>query len=102
MPSSSEHPGPPPREGGGSAPPPRPNVPPGPVDLVVAPLLEAMGAAWERGERPPAEDFLARPPEVRDHPEAAVRVIYEEICLRQEHGLDLAPADLAPLSPVAG
>jgi serine/threonine protein kinase/Flp pilus assembly protein TadD len=47
-------------------------------------LAEEMAAAWERGDCPPAEDFLARQPELLGHPEAALRLIYEEVCLRRE------------------
>ncbi len=46
--------------------------------------VEAMAAAWRRGEKPRAEDFLARIPALRD--EDAVRLIYEEACIRQEAG----------------
>ena len=47
--------------------------------------VEMMVAAWRRGERPLAEDILARHPELGD--EAAIRLIYEEVALRQEVGL---------------
>ncbi len=46
--------------------------------------VERMVAAWRRGERPPAEDFLAGQPGLDD--EAAIRLIFEEFCLRQEAG----------------
>src|SRR5439155_10702013 len=42
-----------------------------------------------QGERPLTEDFLARQPELREHPEAAAELIYEELCLRQEYGPDM-------------
>ena len=54
--------------------------------------VEAMVAAWRRGERPLAEEFLARHPELGD--EAAIRLIYEEVCLRQEAGLEVDPAEI--------
>lgn len=50
----------------------------------VSEQVEAMAQAWRRGEKPRAEDYLARLPDVRD--EDAVRLIYEEACLRQEIG----------------
>ncbi len=53
-----------------------------------------MSAAWSRGHRPPAEAFLARDPELDDHPAAAARVIYEEICLREDLGQGPASAEL--------
>jgi serine/threonine protein kinase/Flp pilus assembly protein TadD len=47
---------------------------------------------WRQGERPLAEDFLSCHPQLWQHPEAAADLIYEELCLRQEHGLDV-PAE---------
>jgi serine/threonine protein kinase/tetratricopeptide (TPR) repeat protein len=41
---------------------------------------------WRQGERPLPEEFLARCPELWQYPEAAADLIYEELCLRQEHG----------------
>jgi serine/threonine protein kinase len=49
-------------------------------------LAEEMAACWRRGERPTAEDFLNRRPELWDQTEAALHLVYEEICLRQELG----------------
>ena len=63
-----------------------------------------MAAAWRRGERPRAEEFLARHPEFDD--EDAVRLIYEEVCLRQEGGergrLDRDPAPVPAVAIRAG
>jgi serine/threonine protein kinase/Flp pilus assembly protein TadD len=56
-----------------------------------------MVAAWRRGERPRAEDFLARHPELGD--DAAIRLIYEEVSLRQEAGLEVNAAELARRFP---
>jgi serine/threonine protein kinase/Flp pilus assembly protein TadD len=61
---------------------------------VVERLAAEMAAAWRRGERPPAEIFLDRHPELRDHPEEAVRLVYEEVCLRQEGGQEVAADEL--------
>src|SRR6184192_3993174 len=41
---------------------------------------------WRQGERPVAEEFLARHPQLWEHPEVAADLIYEELCLRQEFG----------------
>jgi serine/threonine protein kinase/tetratricopeptide (TPR) repeat protein len=49
-------------------------------------LAAEMARRWRAGERPRAEEFLARHPELADDPEAAVDLVYEEICLRQEAG----------------
>lgn len=53
-------------------------------------LVHELASAWERGERLPAEKLLERCPKLLDCPEEAVRVIYEEICLRQENGEEIA------------
>jgi serine/threonine protein kinase/Flp pilus assembly protein TadD len=51
-----------------------------------------MAAAWRRGEHPRAEEFLARYPDLND--EDAVRLIYEEACLRQEAGEESVSAEI--------
>jgi serine/threonine protein kinase/tetratricopeptide (TPR) repeat protein len=43
-----------------------------------------MAERWRLGERPRADDYLDRHPELRTNAEAAVRLLYEEYCLRQE------------------
>src|SRR5262245_5361587 len=45
-----------------------------------------MARCWKRGERPLAEEFLAAYPGLTDSPELALDLVYEEVCLRQEHG----------------
>jgi serine/threonine protein kinase len=59
--------------------------------------VEELVAAWRRGERIRAEDVLARHPELGD--EAAIRLIYEEACLRLEAGLPVDPAEVARRFP---
>ncbi|HEY2158834.1 MAG TPA: serine/threonine-protein kinase, partial [Isosphaeraceae bacterium] len=54
--------------------------------------LEAMAAAWRRGERPRAEEFLDRHPGLDD--EDAIRLIYEEVCLRQERGEEAVSTEI--------
>src|SRR5262249_440585 len=49
-------------------------------------LVEEMAASWRNGDRHSAEIFLARHSELVREPDAALRLIYEEICLRQEAG----------------
>jgi len=46
-----------------------------------------MAAAWGEWPAPLAEQYFDDYPQLYDHPEAAVRVIYEEVCLRQDHGV---------------
>ncbi len=53
---------------------------------LAATLADAMASAWRRGDRAGAQAALAAHPEVADCPEAAVRLIYEEVLLRRELG----------------
>jgi len=69
------------------------------VEALTARLLEEMGAAWQRGERPRAEDFLDRHPQLWEQPEAAVRLVYEEVCLREEAGEPVPPEDVVRRFP---
>jgi eukaryotic-like serine/threonine-protein kinase len=64
------------------------------TETLVERLAQEMGECWRRGERPLVEDYLARYPEFWAQPEAATELIYEEICLRQEHGQATAAADV--------
>lgn len=43
-------------------------------------------ARWRAGEQPNADEFLQAHPEVRERKSLAIDLIYEEYCLRQEHG----------------
>ncbi len=67
---------------------------PHPAEALAANLADAMVAAWARGERTTAEALLAAHPEVADRPEAAVRLIYEEILLRRDLGDEPAEAEI--------
>jgi serine/threonine protein kinase/Flp pilus assembly protein TadD len=67
---------------------------PGPLtrqeaDALAAELVGEMIRRWRQSERPLPEEFLARHPVLWEHPEAAADLIYEELCLRQEHGADV-------------
>src|SRR5262249_45772921 len=65
-----------------------------PADVLAARLAEEMAAGWEQGTFPVAEDFLARHPELHATPEAAVRLIFEEVCLRQEFHREQTPEEV--------
>jgi serine/threonine protein kinase/Flp pilus assembly protein TadD len=56
------------------------------LDALAERLAGELAERWRRGERPLAEEFLARHPELAERPEAAAQLIYEEICQRQECG----------------
>lgn len=65
----------------------------------VEPLAEDMVERWQRGERPLAEEYLGRHPEICESPEAVLELISEEIHLRHEHGEELPPAEFARRFP---
>jgi serine/threonine protein kinase/tetratricopeptide (TPR) repeat protein len=69
------------------------------ADQLAARVVKAMDRAWERGEQPRAEDILTQHPDLVRFPRAVVRVIYEEVCLREEHGETLAPSELIARFP---
>ena len=70
-----------------------------PVESLAEQLAEEMAAAWRRGERIHAEAYLATHPELADRPGVAVRLVYEEVCLRQEQGQEVLLAELARRFP---
>jgi serine/threonine protein kinase/Tfp pilus assembly protein PilF len=57
-------------------------------------LAEEMGRRWRAGERPVVEDYLALYPELLARPRAAVELIFEELCLRQEFAEAAASTDV--------
>jgi serine/threonine protein kinase/tetratricopeptide (TPR) repeat protein len=57
-------------------------------------LIAEFAAAWGRGERPPAEAFFDRHPRLTQPSEAAIRLIYEEVCLRQREGQEVTLSEL--------
>src|SRR5262245_56789094 len=59
------------------------------AEALAAELAGEMIRRWRGGERPLPEEFLARHPDLWDHPEAAADLIYEERCLRQEFGPEM-------------
>jgi serine/threonine protein kinase/Flp pilus assembly protein TadD len=58
-----------------------------------------MAERWRAGDCPLVEHILARHPDLRDQPEVAVRLIYEEICLRQEAGQEGASVQVLARFP---
>lgn len=57
-------------------------------------LAQDMARRWRMGERPVVEDYLRLHPALADQPEPAIELIYEELCLRQEHGEPAGAADV--------
>jgi eukaryotic-like serine/threonine-protein kinase len=60
-------------------------------------LVDQMVAAWRRGEQPTAAAFLDRHPELSA--ESALRLIHEEVSLRQEAGLEVISAEIVNRFP---
>jgi serine/threonine protein kinase len=58
------------------------------AEALAADLVAEMTRRWRGGERPLPEEFLDRHPELKEHPESAADLIYEEFCLREEFGPD--------------
>ncbi len=65
-----------------------------PAEALAARLGEEMAAAWRRGERPLAEEYLARHPELAGDPQAAVCLIYDEVLLRGEFDAEQPPSEV--------
>jgi serine/threonine protein kinase/tetratricopeptide (TPR) repeat protein len=62
-------------------------------DASVEPLLREMGDAWRRGDRPLVEEILSRHAQLAENPDAVLRLICEEICLREEAGAEVSAED---------
>ena len=74
-----------------------PQTPSGSKSAWISRQVQAMASAWSRGERVSAEQLLASHPELGD--EAAIRLIYEEVCLRRESGQDIATTEVVNRFP---
>jgi serine/threonine protein kinase/tetratricopeptide (TPR) repeat protein len=60
---------------------------------------ERLAEDWRHGLLTRAEEMLEALPHLAADPEAAVRIIYEEVCQRQERGQEASPAELAARFP---
>jgi hypothetical protein len=59
---------------------------PEPAESLLPLLLADQGERWRRGDRVPAESYLAQWPALRADEEGALDLIYQEILLREEAG----------------
>src|SRR5262249_17939374 len=59
--------------------------------------VDALAAAWARGDPKTAEEVIAEHPGLGE--EAAIRLIYEEVCLRRESGQDVATTEIVGRFP---
>jgi len=76
-------------------------APPAPpaVEELTAKLVADLIRRWRQGERPLPEEYLDRHPALRDHPEAAADLIYEELSLRQEFDEEVPPEEVLARFP---
>ena len=78
----------------------RPPVAPPDTDTAgIDDLVADMVTAWRAGERPLAETFLDRRPELWDRPELGLELIAEELVLRSEFGEPTTHEELARRFP---
>jgi serine/threonine protein kinase len=59
------------------------------IDTLAGRLAEELNAAWRQGNPRSVEEFLAEYPELHSQPQAALRLVYEEFCVRQELGKEI-------------
>jgi serine/threonine protein kinase/tetratricopeptide (TPR) repeat protein len=71
-----------------------------PLMAEAARLADLLAASWHKGLCCSAEELLAEHPDIAQQPRAAVRVIYEEICQRQERGQEVSLAELGGRFPL--
>lgn len=64
------------------------------LDPMVRLALDEMAAAWHAGRPTPAEHWLDRHSHLAASPPLAVRVIFEEVCLREEQGQRVESAEI--------
>jgi len=69
----------------------------GPESEWVSRQVRAMAAAWARGEQITVEELLKQYPELST--EKAVRLVYEEVCLRREAGEQVVTAEVTTRFP---
>jgi serine/threonine protein kinase len=62
------------------------------TNTLLAGLAQEMGERWRRGERPTVEEFLQRHETLQERG-AALELIYEEFCLRSQHGPAVTAAE---------
>src|SRR5947208_782551 len=66
-------------------------VPPG--------LVEETIQRWHDGATPSADEVLKRYPSLADQEDAALRLIYEEVCLRRERGETISTVQVGQRFP---
>ncbi|HEX4611241.1 MAG TPA: serine/threonine-protein kinase, partial [Urbifossiella sp.] len=85
-----------------AAPDPSPTATTGPhggLESTVARFAEDMVRRWRLGERPTAESYFDRRPDLWDRPDAALELVAEELALRDEFGPPASRSELARRFP---
>jgi serine/threonine protein kinase len=72
------------------------------ADALAAQLKEELAERWRQGDRPLAEELLTQHPQLWSQPEAALELIYEEICQRRAHEQPSESADFQRRFPQWG
>jgi serine/threonine protein kinase/Flp pilus assembly protein TadD len=67
---------------------------PSTTDALVEEAARDLARRWRAGEQVGIEEYLDRYPELRAAPRAAVELLFEEVCLREEAGLEVEEAEL--------
>jgi tetratricopeptide (TPR) repeat protein len=60
------------------------------LDTLAGRLADELRSAWRQGQHRLVEQVLAEHPQLLAHSQAALRLVYEEYCLRQELGLEMS------------
>jgi serine/threonine protein kinase/Flp pilus assembly protein TadD len=68
-------------------------------EMAHAEVLQEMASDRESGGGTPAEEWLRRYPHLAEHAETAVRIVYEEVCLREEQGETVDAAEIQQRFP---
>ncbi len=63
-------------------------------EIANAAVLQEMARDWQSGRCTPAERWFERYPHLAENEETAVRIVYEEICLREEQGQTVDGAEM--------
>jgi serine/threonine protein kinase/tetratricopeptide (TPR) repeat protein len=69
------------------------------AEIFAAPFVAELAGAWRSGKTTLVEDLLTAHPELRSQPEVALRLIYEEVCLREEAGDAVPTAEVVRRFP---
>jgi serine/threonine protein kinase/Flp pilus assembly protein TadD len=70
-----------------------------PLQELAARLADVLAASWRRGQCCSVEELFADHPALLTQPQAALRVIYEEVVQRQELGQDVSLTELCQRFP---